>query len=60
MYIAHGNEVFYLHPFELTEELFLTVHPTKDCSLTIEEQAGFLASLLNARVTARQVERDIF
>lgn len=47
MYICHGNQIFYLHPEEVTEQLFITVHPTKDCSLTPEQQAEKLCKVLN-------------
>ena len=46
-YFARGNQVFYLHPIEVTEELFVTVHPTKDSTQTPEQQAEHLADLLN-------------
>jgi hypothetical protein len=47
MYIARGNEVYYVHPVKWTEELFITVHPTKDCARTPEEQARVIARRLN-------------
>lgn len=49
MYVAEGDEVYYCHPNETTypRELFLTVHPTKDCFKTAEEQATIIADVLN-------------
>lgn len=46
MYYSDGNCVFYRHG-EDTPELFLTVHPTRDCTRTTEEQAQTLADLCN-------------
>lgn len=48
MYLAHDNQVFYCHPNEEgRQELFLTVHPTKDCTESPEQQAKIIADLLN-------------
>lgn len=48
MYVAIGSEVFYCHPNEVgTQELFLTVHPTKDSTRTPEQQAEVIANMLN-------------
>jgi hypothetical protein len=49
MYVAEGNEVYYCHPSEgrSSRELFLTVHDTKDRSITVEEQTRVLADILN-------------
>lgn len=48
MYTAEGNEIYYCNPNEAgNRELFITVHPTKDCTLTPEEQARVLADRLN-------------
>jgi hypothetical protein len=47
MYQAQGPYVVYIHDVEMTEELFLTVHPTKDCTKTPEEQAESIARLFN-------------
>lgn len=49
MYEARDNQVFYLHPENETEELFLTVHPTADSIITTAEQAAILANILNTR-----------
>lgn len=48
MYRAEGATIIYVHDVDLTEELFLTVHPTRDCTKTPEEQAETLAALFNA------------
>ena len=48
MYVAEGNHIYYCHPNEAgSKELFLTVHPTKDCTITTEQQAVVLAATLN-------------
>jgi hypothetical protein len=48
MYVADGNEVYYCNPDETgLRELFLTVHPTKDCTKTTREQAIIIADMLN-------------
>lgn len=47
MYRAHNATVVYVHDVDLTEEVFLTVHPTRDCTKTPEEQAESLAAMLN-------------
>ncbi len=47
MYVAHEDKVYYFHPQEHTEELFLTVHPTKDSTLEPDEQARVIAKMLN-------------
>lgn len=47
MYSARGNEIYYIHPVNFTEELFMTVHPTKDCKMHIEDQVRKLATVLN-------------
>lgn len=47
MYEAKGDCVYYIHPDNDTTERFLTVHPTKDCTATLEEQAITIAELLN-------------
>jgi hypothetical protein len=48
MYVARGHEVFYCHPNETgSEELFLTVHETRDCTKLVEEQARSIARMLN-------------
>ncbi len=51
MYMAEGDKVYYAHPNETgSKELFLTVHPTGDCTVTVEQQAIVIADLLNRRV----------
>jgi len=48
MYIAKEDKIYYCHPNETgSEELFLTVHPTKDCTSTPEQQAIVIANKLN-------------
>lgn len=48
MYVAEKSSVYYTNPNETGSwELFLTVHPTKDCTKTTEEQALTIAHLLN-------------
>jgi hypothetical protein len=47
MYRAEGSTIVYVHDVDETEELFLTVHPTRDCTKTPEEQAESLARLFN-------------
>lgn len=48
MYLAENDKIYYCNPNELgTRELFLTVHPTKDCTRLPEEQAITIAHLLN-------------
>lgn len=45
MYRAEGSSIFYVHPDDHTEELFITVHPTTS-SISVEEQALRLVELL--------------
>lgn len=50
MYIAENNLIYYCSPNETGaafRELFITVHPTKDCTQTPEQQAIVLADKLN-------------
>jgi hypothetical protein len=48
MYVAENNYVYYCNPNEISgRELFITVHPTKDCTKTPSEQAVLLADMLN-------------
>lgn len=48
MYIAESNQVFYCNPDETgSKELFLTVHPTKNCTRTPEQQAIVIAEMIN-------------
>ena len=47
MYLARGAQIFYFHPETHTEEVFITIHPTEDCSQSVEQQAVALAKLLN-------------
>jgi len=54
-YLSHGNaytadeNYVYYHPYGNTpRELFLTVHPTKDCTKTTVEQARVIAHMLNS------------
>jgi hypothetical protein len=48
MYVAEGDKIYYCHPNETgSKELFLTVHPTKDCTKTPEEQAVIIVKTLN-------------
>lgn len=49
MYRAEGANVVYIHDVDETEQVFLTVHPTVDCTKTPEEQAEVLAQRLNDR-----------
>lgn len=50
MYVAEGNLIYYCNPNEVgSRELFITVHPTKDCTKTPEQQAIVLADKLNGR-----------
>ena len=54
MYIAEENCVYYCHPHEEGgRELFLVVHPTKDCAKTTAEQATMLARLLSNDASIR-------
>lgn len=49
-YRAEGNQIFYHHPHVSNgRELFITIHPTADCLLTLEEQAMILAKIINER-----------
>ncbi len=49
MYIAESDKIYYCYPDETgPRELFLTVHPTKDCTKTTTEQAAVIARMLNA------------
>jgi hypothetical protein len=46
-YSSEDDKVYYHHPEKGTRELFITVHPTADSTLGIEEQAIVIARLLN-------------
>lgn len=48
MYEAKGNQVWYITPENEGGELFLTMHPTKDCPLSLEAQAEVMAHTLNS------------
>lgn len=48
MYLADGVSIYYCFPDETgSKELFITVHPTEDCTKTPEEQAILIAEMLN-------------
>lgn len=48
MYIAVENLIYYCYPNETGQrELFITVHPTKDCTRTPSEQAILITHMLN-------------
>lgn len=48
MYVAEENQIFYCHPNEAgSRELFITIHPTKDCTKSTHEQAQAICRLLN-------------
>ena len=54
MYIAEENCVYFRNPNEEgSRELFVTVHPTKDCARTPTEQAAALARMLNSDASTR-------
>lgn len=46
MYEAKDNQVMYIGEGE-EAQVFLTVHETRDCTITIKEQAVIIADLLN-------------
>lgn len=47
-YEARGDRIYYIHPdFNDDGDLFLTVHPTRDCPASPEKQARIIADLLN-------------
>jgi hypothetical protein len=50
MYKVRGNQIYYVHPELKTEELFITVHPTKDSTIDHWQQAALLADVLNKKV----------
>lgn len=56
-YVVHGHQIFYLHPDDHTEELYITVHPTKS-TMTPEEQAAQLCDVLNGLID-KVVDRAI-
>lgn len=53
MYEVKGNQIYFYHPINGTTELFITVHQTKDCAKTPEEQAVIIARALNSMPLTR-------